>query len=262
MLKGQTKHFEYREKIRPDTPYSQEEMLQIGGKIEQEDDAHKLFQGMKDAWRQERSRHKKKETGHLACLFVLNGDTKGNLKEMAKEQGTDATALLEKLIAKAYKAHQFKQKKKQKSTLFDGRSDPFVLLEPPTQSRLKDNDESPAPGQDHPAANQSDIGLLNDPRGNAGDSFNEDQVLALPAALAPDERVPMDDLCSEPIDSPNPSQAAHEMAAIGRIPPKKKRAVPDSLMMKIRSTNQAASELLDTIDLAKEINEPKSEPSK
>lgn len=115
LLKGRTQHFEYREGIQPDTPYTHEEMLQIGRKIEQEkkDDAYKLFQGMKDAWRQERSRQRKKETGHQACLFILKGDIKDNLKIMAKELDTDATALLEKLIARAYKAHQKKKNQKQ-----------------------------------------------------------------------------------------------------------------------------------------------------
>ncbi len=111
LAKGYEEHFHYRDKVLPGTSPSHQEMLQIGGKIEQEDGAHKLFQGMKEAWRQERSRQKKKETGHLACLFILNGDTKDNLKEMAKELDTDATALLEKLIAKAYKAHQRKKDK-------------------------------------------------------------------------------------------------------------------------------------------------------
>jgi hypothetical protein len=111
LARGYEEHFHYKAKVLPDTPPSHQEMLQIGGKIEQEDGAHELFQGMKAAWRQERNRQKKKETGHLACLFILKGDTKENLKEMAKELDTDATALLEKLIAKAYKAHQRKKDK-------------------------------------------------------------------------------------------------------------------------------------------------------
>lgn len=136
LLRGRTKHFEYREKVQPDTPYSHEEMLKIGGKIEQEDEdeAYKLFQGMKRAWRQERSRQRKKETGHKACLFTLNGQTKDKLKQMAKELDTDATALLEKLITKAYKAHQRKQDEQSSKSIFEGRTDVSALMTRPTPS--------------------------------------------------------------------------------------------------------------------------------
>lgn len=111
LLWNHTKHFEYRDKIQPDTLYSHEEMLRIGEKIEQEDCARELFRDMKDTWRQERNRKKKKDSGYQVCAFTFSTTTKTNLQEMAIEQGTSATELLETLISKAHKTHASRTKK-------------------------------------------------------------------------------------------------------------------------------------------------------
>lgn len=58
----------------------------------------------------EKQEHKK-ANGYRPCLFILKDSTKKDLQRMAGELDTDATALLEKLIAKAYKAHQRKKDK-------------------------------------------------------------------------------------------------------------------------------------------------------
>lgn len=108
------------------------DLLRAGQKLEEGKGARELFRDMKDAWRQEKSRNKKKEEGYRSCLFSLKGSTKDNLQQMANEQGTDATALLEKLIDKAYKAHLKKQQSAQeqeqpKQTIYGDRQDIGLL---------------------------------------------------------------------------------------------------------------------------------------
>ena len=121
---------------------------------------------MKDAWRQEKSRSKKKEEGYRPCLFTLKGTTRDDLQRMANEQGTDATALLEKLIEKAYKTHLKKQQRAQqpkqpKQTIYGDRQDINQLRDSP--------DEAKAPTEEHeePAAqsqeNRSAIQTLETP---------------------------------------------------------------------------------------------------
>jgi len=103
--KGFEKHFHFRDKVLPTELPSHQEMLHAGMEIEQAG-ARELFRDMKDAWRQEKSRNKKKESGRQVCAFTFSATSKANLQEMAQKKGTNATALLEKLIARAYKAQQ------------------------------------------------------------------------------------------------------------------------------------------------------------
>jgi hypothetical protein len=112
--KGFEKHFHFRDKVLPTELPSHQEMLHAGMEIEQEAGARELFRDMKDAWRQEKSRNKKKETGRQVCAFTFSATSKANLQEMAQKKGTNATALLEKLIARAYKADQPKTATKKK----------------------------------------------------------------------------------------------------------------------------------------------------
>lgn len=55
--------FHYREKILPNELPSHKEMLDAGMYIEQETVARELFGDMKDAWRQEKDRKKKRIKG-------------------------------------------------------------------------------------------------------------------------------------------------------------------------------------------------------
>lgn len=112
--KGFEKHFHFRDKVLPTELPSHQEMLHAGMEIEQEAGARELFRDMKDAWRQEKSRNKKKESGRQVCAFTFSATSKANLQEMAQKKGTNATALLEKLIARAYKADQPKTATKKK----------------------------------------------------------------------------------------------------------------------------------------------------
>ena len=129
---------------------SRKDLLRLGQKLEEEKGARELFRDMKDAWRQERSRSKKKEEGYRPCLFTLKGATRDDLQRMANEQGTDATALLEKLIDKAYKTHlkkqQLEQEQKQpKQTIFGDRQDISLIMTPPNEAKAPTEEhESPA----------------------------------------------------------------------------------------------------------------------
>lgn len=145
---------------------SRKDLLRLGQKLEEEKGARELFRDMKDAWRQEKSRNKKKEEGYRPCLFTLKGATRDDLQRMANEQGTDATALLEKLIEKAYKTHLKKQQRAQqpkqpKQTIYGDRQDINQLRDSP--------DEAKAPTEEHeePAAqsqeNRSAIQTLETP---------------------------------------------------------------------------------------------------
>lgn len=109
--KGLERLFYYSDENQPKELPSHEDMQRAGMKIEQEGGARELFRDMKDAWRQEKSRNKKKETGRQVCAFTFSTTTKNSLQEMAMEQGTSATELLETLISKAHKAHVSKAKK-------------------------------------------------------------------------------------------------------------------------------------------------------
>lgn len=109
--KGYQELFYYQQKVCPDELPSHEQMLHAGTKIEQSAGARELLKDMKDAWRQQRNRNNKKQEGHLICSFTLNGETKKNLKKMAAELNISATALLERLIEKAYQTHTRKQAK-------------------------------------------------------------------------------------------------------------------------------------------------------
>ena len=125
---------------------SRKDLLRLGQKLEEEKGARELFRDMKDAWRQEKSRNKKKEEGYRPCLFTLKGATRDDLQRMANEQGTDATALLEKLIEKAYKTHLKKQQRAQqpkqpKQTIYGDRQDINQLRDSP--------DEAKAPTEEH-----------------------------------------------------------------------------------------------------------------
>ena len=145
---------------------SRKDLLRLGQKLEEEKGARELFRDMKDAWRQEKIRNKKKEEGYRPCLFTLKGATRDDLQRMANEQGTDATALLEKLIEKAYKTHLKKQQRAQqpkqpKQTIYGDRQDINQLRDSP--------DEAKAPTEEHeePAAqsqeNRSAIQTLETP---------------------------------------------------------------------------------------------------
>ncbi|WP_339461115.1 hypothetical protein [Pseudomonas sp. EA_105y_Pfl2_R69] len=109
--KGFGDEFLYKDKIQPGEQPSHLEMLNAGVKIERDPIARELFRDMKDAWRQERNRKKKKDSGHQVCAFTFSTTTKSNLQEIAMAQGTSATELLETLISKAHKAHISKAKK-------------------------------------------------------------------------------------------------------------------------------------------------------
>jgi hypothetical protein len=111
ITKGYQELFHYTNKLRPNELPSHEQMLHAGTTIELNAGARDLFKDMKEAWRQQRSRNKKKQTGHLVSTFTLNGETKYILQRMAKALDISATALLEKLIAKAYQSHLRKQDK-------------------------------------------------------------------------------------------------------------------------------------------------------
>jgi len=90
---------------------SHKEMLAAGMYIEEETAARELFGDMKGAWRQEKDRQKKKDSGRQVCAFTLDTIIKANLQVMAREQNMSATALLESLITKAYSAHLRRQQK-------------------------------------------------------------------------------------------------------------------------------------------------------
>ena len=109
--KGLGRLFYYSDENQPKELPSHEDMQRAGMKIEKEGGARELFRDMKDAWRQEKSRNKKKDSGHQVCAFTFSTTTKTNLQEMAMERGTSATELLETLISKAHKAHISKAKK-------------------------------------------------------------------------------------------------------------------------------------------------------
>lgn len=161
--------FHFRDKVLPNELPSHEDMQRAGMEIEEDTGARELFRDMKDAWRQERSRNKRKETGHRPCLFILKGSTKDNLQLLAKELGTDATALLEKLIGKAYQAHIGKQKgrtKKPKQTLQGDRSDTIQDLE----EKFTGNKAQP----DGPNVQEPTL-----PQESAGDSLTESPACTL-----------------------------------------------------------------------------------
>lgn len=297
--RGYADRFEHRDKVLPNKPVSHIELIHAGDKIEQESGARELFRDMKDAWRQKRSRDGAK--GRKVCSFTLNKTTKTSLREMAKDQGLSATDLLETLISRAYQAHLRKMKKRSEKTqvmLQEGRPNDIGRLykifcedtaqpDPPAEFGDPHNAEasmsepdSPAvqavtgdavEGADYdtdeldndPTAAQCDQDPPNDPGDNApaANSLHEGQVLVLSAAQAPDEPMPPDDLCSEPINSPNLAQAAPPIPVMG-MPQKRKRAIPASLMEKINRSGQAAAALFHTVDFAEELNEPKAEPSK
>ncbi|MCK3830140.1 hypothetical protein [Pseudomonas fluorescens] len=87
------------------------ELLELGAKIELRNDGREVLQDMKAAWRQKNGRDSAK--GKKVCAFTLNTSAKTNLREMAENQGKSATALLESLITKAYKAHIRKRQTQQ-----------------------------------------------------------------------------------------------------------------------------------------------------
>lgn len=125
---------------------SRRDLLRVGQTLEEGKGARELFRDMKDAWRQLKNRSKKKEEGYRPCLFTLKGTTRDDLQRMANEQGTDATALLEKLIEKAYKNHLKKQQRAQqpkqpKQTIYGDRQDINQLRDSP--------DEAKAPTEEH-----------------------------------------------------------------------------------------------------------------
>jgi hypothetical protein len=109
--KGLERIFHNGERILPDELPSHNEMLDAGMYIEQGTGARQLFSDMKDAWRQERDRNKKKEAGRQVCVFTLCKATKNHLKTMAKEQKQSPTVLLESMITKAYTAHVRRQQR-------------------------------------------------------------------------------------------------------------------------------------------------------
>jgi len=84
--KGLERIFHSGERILPNELPSHNEMLDAGMYIEQYAGASKLFRDMKDAWRQERDRNKKKDSGRQVCVFTLSTATKSHLQTMAKEQ--------------------------------------------------------------------------------------------------------------------------------------------------------------------------------
>lgn len=109
--KGLERIFDSRERILPNEPPSHNEMLDAGMYIEQDAGASKLFRDMKDAWRQERDRNKKKESGRQVCAFTLSTATKSHLQTMAREQKKSPAVLLESMITKAYAAHVRRQQR-------------------------------------------------------------------------------------------------------------------------------------------------------
>ena len=116
--KGFESLFRHREKILPNELPSHKEMLAAGMNIELEDGARELLGDMKDAWRQEKDRERKKESHRQVCAFSLYTTTKNHLQEMAKHKETNATALLETLIKRAHKAYlREQQKQRPKQTL-------------------------------------------------------------------------------------------------------------------------------------------------
>ena len=129
---------------------SRRDLLRVGQTLEEGKGARELFRDMKDAWRQLKNRSKKKEEGYRPCLFTLKGATRDDLQRMANEQGTDATALLEKLIEKAYKTHlkkqQLEQEQKQpKQTIFGDRQDISLIMTPPNEAKAPPEEhEGPA----------------------------------------------------------------------------------------------------------------------
>lgn len=113
------------------------EMLELGAKIERRNDGREILQDMKAAWRQKHGRDSAK--GKKVCAFTLNTAAKTNLREMAENEGKSATALLESLISKAYKAHTRKrqtQKSKQVS-----RAARNYSFQGPTHTGERDNRE-------------------------------------------------------------------------------------------------------------------------
>ena len=109
--KGLERIFHSGERILPNELPSHNEMLDAGMYIEQDAGASKLFRDMKDAWRQERDRNKKKDSGRQVCVFTLSTATKSHLQTMAKEQKKSPTVLLESMITKAYTAHVRRQQR-------------------------------------------------------------------------------------------------------------------------------------------------------
>lgn len=174
--KGFESLFHYREKILPNELPSHKEMLDAGMYIEQETAARELFGDMKDAWRQEKDRKKKKDSGRQVCAFTLSTITKTNLQIMAKEQKKSATALLESMITKAYAAHLRRQQKQQpKQTLQGDRHRTIQDLRKVLGGEVTQSDVSPMPG-----------------RGLIEESMNEpdlpEQKLGEHTSEAPDEK--------------------------------------------------------------------------
>lgn len=116
---------------------SRRDLLRVGQELENKEGARELFRDMKDAWRQERNRSKKKEEGYRPCLFTLKGSTRDNLQKMAVEQGINATELLESLIEKAYKAHSKKQQERPKQAIYGDRQDIGLVMSASTPTIKK-----------------------------------------------------------------------------------------------------------------------------
>ena len=152
---------------------SRKDLLRLGQKLEEEKGARELFRDMKDAWRQERSRSKKKEEGYRPCLFTLKGATRDDLQRMANEQGTDATALLEKLIEKAYKTHLKKQQRAQqpkqpKQTIYGDRQDINQLRDSPDEAKAP-TEEHESPAEHSPEKRTLTMRLSEEPTAKADD---------------------------------------------------------------------------------------------
>lgn len=196
--KGFQSLFNYRDKILPNEPHTHEEMLRVGMEIEQGVGARELFRDMKEAWRQERNRNKKKDTGHLVCAFTLNGSTKINLQRMAKELDTSATALLEKLIAKAYQAHTRSQ---QKHSAVEDRADTLMelrekLAKKPAQTKELEPRKHPLPNGPMGTPQEP----LNDP---ASDAHDEKRPQPSPTSFtAGSEAFPISEESSQPSHPP------------------------------------------------------------
>lgn len=152
------------------------DLLRAGQKLEEGKGARELFRDMKDAWRQEKSRNKKKEEGYRPCLFTLKGATRDDLQRMANEQGTDATALLEKLIEKAYKTHlkkqqraqQPKQPKQPKQTIYGDRQDINQLRDSPDEAKAP-TEEHESPAEHSPEKRTLTMRLGEEPTAKADD---------------------------------------------------------------------------------------------
>ena len=127
------------------------EMLELGAKIERRNDGREIFQDMKAAWRQKDRRDSAK--GKKVCAFTLNTSAKTNLSEMAEDQGRSATALLESLITKAYKAHIRKRQTQQSKQV--PRAARNYSFQGPNNTGERDNGEFPKSAR-HPETTVED----------------------------------------------------------------------------------------------------------